>query len=114
VQSEAADVEEVYRNAQELPEPNRHQIQGLAVSYARVVVEEEWPLMRQGKTSPHADDLADELHRSILLFKPTTSTQQTIYDQLLENADDLGEDREARVLYVGQRLPSLLWAALGA
>ena len=27
--------------------------------------------------------------------------------------DDLGEDREARLLYVGQRLPSLLWAALG-
>ena len=114
VQSEAADVEEVYRYAQELPELERDQIQGLAVSYARTVVEEEWPLMRQGKTSPHADDLADELHRSILLFEPTTSPQQTIYAQLLENVDDLGEDREARLLYVGQRLHSLLWAALGA
>ena len=112
VQSEAADVEEVYRYAQELPEPERDQIQGLAVSYARTVVEEEWPLMRQGKTSPHADDLEEELHRSILLFEPTTGSQQTIYAQLLENVDDLGEDREARLLYVGQRLPSILWAAL--
>jgi hypothetical protein len=112
VQSEAADVEEVYRYAQELPEPKRDQIQGLAISYARAVVEEEWPLMRQGKTSPHPHDLADELPRSILLFKPTTGSQQTIYAQLLENVDDLAEDREARVLYVGQRLPSLLWVAL--
>ena len=41
VQSEAGDVEQVYRLAQPLPEAKQKQIQGLATSYARVVVEEE-------------------------------------------------------------------------
>src|SRR3712207_8915174 len=38
VQSEAGDIEQIYRLAQPLPEPKREQIQGLAVSYVRAVV----------------------------------------------------------------------------
>jgi hypothetical protein len=113
VQNEAANVEEVYRHAEGLAEPKRDQIQGLAASYARVVVEEEWPLMRQGKTSPRADDLADELRRSILTYKPATSTQQALYAQLLGDVDELQESRATRVIYVSQRIPTLLWIALG-
>ncbi len=113
VQSEPEDVRAIYHLAQALPESKREQIEGLASSYARVVVNEEWPLMRQGKTSPRAYDLAEELQRSIVLFKPTTSSQQTVYGQLLGKVDDLRESRGDRVLYVSQRLPSLLWAALG-
>lgn len=45
---EAATVEELYRLAGDLPEPDRGRVQGLAESYARVVMEEEWPLMRDG------------------------------------------------------------------
>jgi len=52
VQNEAADVARIYALAQQLPEAKREEIQGLAKSYARVVLEEEWPLMRQGQTSP--------------------------------------------------------------
>ncbi len=113
VQNEAANVEEVYRHAEGFVEPKRDEIQGLAASYARVVVEEEWPLMKQGKTSPRAHDLADELRRSILTYKPTTSTQQALYTQLLGDVDELQESRTARVIYVSQRIPTLLWIALG-
>ncbi len=50
-ESEAATVEELYQLAGGLPEPERGRVQDLAASYARVVVEEEWPLMRDGGTS---------------------------------------------------------------
>ena len=36
LQSEAGDVEEIYRLSVPLPEPKQEQIQGLATSYARV------------------------------------------------------------------------------
>ena len=39
--SEASNVEELYWLAEQLPEPKRGEIQELAVSYARVVVDEE-------------------------------------------------------------------------
>jgi hypothetical protein len=113
VQSEAGDLEEIYRLAQPLPEAKQDQIQGLAASYARVVVDEEWPLMRQARTSPRADALVEELRRSIQEgYRTSTSTQQEIYGKAFDVMDELDEDREARLIAVRQRLPSILWIAL--
>jgi hypothetical protein len=113
VQSEAGDVEEIYRLAEPLPEPKQEQIQALAASYARVVVDEEWPLMRQGRTSPRADALADELRGSIQEgYRTSTATEQEFFGVELDAMDELDEDREARLIAVRQRLPSILWIAL--
>jgi hypothetical protein len=113
VQSEAAEVEEIYRLAEQLPQPKRDQIQGLVTSYARVVVDEEWPLMGQGRTSLRADALRDELHRSIQEgYKTSTGTEQAFFGQQLDEVDELDEAREARLLDARQRLPSILWIAL--
>jgi hypothetical protein len=113
VQSEAGDVEEIYRLAESLPEPKQEQIQGLAASYARVVVDEEWPLMRQGRTSPRADALADELRGSIQEgYRTSTGTEQEFFGEELDVMDELDEAREARLIAVHQRLPSILWTAL--
>jgi hypothetical protein len=112
VQNEAADVARIYDLAQSLPESKREEIQGLAESYARVVVEEEWPLMRQSQTSPRAQALADELRSAIQEFKPSTGTEQAIYAQELDAVNELHKDRDARLLYLHQRLPPILWIAL--
>jgi Protein of unknown function (DUF4239) len=48
---EASALAEVFWVADRLPESEGRHIQELARSYARVVVDEEWPLMRQGKSS---------------------------------------------------------------
>ena len=113
VQSEAGDLEEIYRLAQPLPEPKRDQIQGLAASYARVVVDEEWPLMRQNRTSPRADALAEELRRSIQEgYKTTTGGELRFLGEQLDVMEELEEDREARLIALRTRLPSILWVAL--
>jgi hypothetical protein len=52
VDSKAHELAGVYYNASQLPERTR--IRHLARTYARVVVQEEWPLMKRGKTSPWA------------------------------------------------------------
>jgi hypothetical protein len=112
VQSEAEDVSRIYLLAQRLPEPRRHKVQGLAETYARVVVEEEWPLMRQGQSSPRAQALADGLRSAIQGFKPATSAQQSIYVQELTAVNELDSDRATRLLDRHPRLPPILWIAL--
>ncbi len=114
VRREANSVEEIYRLAEQFPEPERDQIQELATSYARVVVDEEWPLMRQGETSPRAGALADELRGSIQDFEPGTPAEQTLYSQGLERARDLDEAREVRLLNVREGLPLVMWIALAS
>jgi hypothetical protein len=88
-ESEAAHVEELYQLAGSLPEPERGRIQDLAASYARVVVEEEWPMMQQGRTSPRAEEIADELQRSIQDIEPRTEAEQALQSEGLTQVDEL-------------------------
>jgi hypothetical protein len=112
VTSEAADLVEIHRLAQQLPEDNRDHVQQLARSYTQVVVEEEWPMMRGGEVSPHADELVSELARSIEDFEPSTDSERAVYAQGLERVHDLTEDRELRLLNVREGLPPILWVVL--
>jgi hypothetical protein len=82
------------------------------MSYARAVVDEEWPLMRGGQTSPRAGTLADDLRRSIEDFEPSTATEQAVYAQELERVRDLDKAREVRLLNVSEGLPPVLWFVL--
>jgi hypothetical protein len=113
LQREAGDVEEIYRLAVPLTEPKQEQIQGLATSYAHVVVNEEWPLMEKDRTSPRAAALIEELRSTIQEgYRTSTGAEQDFFGEELDVMDELDADREARVLAVHQRLPSILWIAL--
>jgi hypothetical protein len=112
VKIEASNVEELYWLAEQFSEPERDRIQELAVSYARVVVDEEWPLMKQGQTSANADATVDTLRRSIEDFEPGTDTERAVFSQELERVHDLDEAREVRLLNVREGLPPILWIVL--
>jgi len=111
-ESEAATVEELHGLAGGFPEPERGRVQDLATSYARAVVQEEWPLMREGRTSPRAGELADELRASIQDFQPGTENEQALRSEGLQQLDDLGEYRALRLLEVREGLPPIMWIVL--
>ncbi|MBA2713568.1 MAG: DUF4239 domain-containing protein, partial [Rubrobacteraceae bacterium] len=112
VTEEANELAAVFWLAHALPEPQATHTQELARSYARVVIEEEWPLMRQGKASPKAWDLLDELRGSVETFHPTTDAQVVLYDHELQRVNDLGNARRERLLKADEGLPAILWVVL--
>jgi hypothetical protein len=111
-ESEAANVEALYRLAGSFPEPERGQIQDLATSYTRVVVEEEWPLMAQGRTSPRAEALLAELQGSIQDIEPGTEAEQALLSEGLTQVGELNERRALRLLEVREGFPPILWVVL--
>jgi hypothetical protein len=113
---EANELAGIFWWAHALPQPEGRHIQELVRSYAQVVVEEEWPLMAQGRSSPKAWATLDELRGTILGLNPPTA-QQTGYDQMrynemLEQLHDLGNARRERLLAAGQGLPPIMWIVL--
>jgi Protein of unknown function (DUF4239) len=115
VESEAGNLQDIYREAGQLPKPEGGRIRELAESYARVVVEEEWPLIGRGQESqpsPQAETLSEELEESIEGFEPGTNREQAVHTQLITLADDLGDDRELRLLESRQGVPPILWTIL--
>jgi Protein of unknown function (DUF4239) len=109
---EASELAEVFWIADRMPESDGPRIQELVHAYARVVVEEEWPLMRQGKSSQKAWDLLDEIRSGVQDFQPSTPAQQVLYEQGLERVHELADARRERLLVADQGLPDILWVVL--
>jgi hypothetical protein len=112
IDSEANELAGVYFLASQLPEPQRTNVQDLARMYARVVVEEEWPMMEQGQTSPHADSLLRQLRLKLLQFDPRTRGEQVLYERGLTDLHDAIDARRSRLLEVREGIPDLLWVVL--
>jgi uncharacterized membrane protein len=112
VESEAHELAGVYFVASRLPEPDRTRIQDLARTYTRVVVEEEWPMMEQGQTSPQADSLLRQLTLKILQFEPHTKGEQVLYELEQTQLHDAADARRSRLLEVREGIPDLLWVVL--
>ena len=112
VESEAHELAGVYFLASQLPEPERMRIQNLARMYARVVVEEEWPMMEQGQTSPRADSLLRQLRSKLLEFDPRTRGEQVLYERGLTDLHNAIDARRSRLLEVREGIPNLLWVVL--
>jgi len=109
---EASEVAEVSWIAHSLPQPQGRHIQELAHSYAQVVVNEEWPLMAQGKASPKAWAILDDIRDSIQRLDPNTDAQQVLYNQGLERVHQLADDRRERLLEAQEGIPGILWVVL--
>jgi hypothetical protein len=113
---EANELAGIFYFAHALPQPEGRHIQELVRSYSEVVVEEEWPLMAQGKSSPKAWATLDELRGTILGLNPPTAQQtgydQMRYNQMLEQLHSLGDARRERLLVADQGLPVILWIVL--
>jgi hypothetical protein len=109
---EANELAGIFWFAHALPQPEGRHIQQLARSYAEVVVEEEWPLMEQGKSSPKAWDTLDELRATILGLDPPTGAQLVRYNQVLEQLHALGDARRERLLAANEGLATILWVVL--
>jgi lysylphosphatidylglycerol synthetase-like protein (DUF2156 family) len=76
------------------------------------VVEEEWPMMERGKTSPRADSLVRQLRLKLLEFDPRTEGEQVLYERGLTQLHDAVDARRSRLLEVREGIPNLLWVVL--
>jgi Protein of unknown function (DUF4239) len=105
-------VDQIYRLAGRFPEPERSRVRGAAVSYAKGVVEDEWPALKQGQPSPRVETLLHELRRSVQGFEPHTKAEDVLYAAALAELDELEENREFRLLTVTEGIPYILWVVL--
>ena len=120
VESEANATAEIFWLAHRLPEPERHQVQELAHSYARVVVEEEWPLMRegqaplmeQGQATPTGWVLIDDIRAALQEVEPSTRADGALYAEGLDQIEELADARRMRLVAAHEGIPAVLWVVL--
>jgi len=110
--SEADELAEIFWLGHRLPPAEGHQLQELTRSYAQVVVDEEWPLMARGESSPRAWALIDEIRLTLQNQDPNTDAEQVLYDQGLQRIHDLADARRDRLVESREGIPRILWVVL--
>jgi hypothetical protein len=111
-QREADELAEIFWLGSRLPPAEGQRLQELSRSYARVVVDEEWPLMARGQSSPRAWALIDEIRLTIQNQDPHTKAEQVLYDQGFERVHDLADARRDRLVESREGIPLILWVVL--
>jgi protein-S-isoprenylcysteine O-methyltransferase Ste14 len=120
VESEANALAEIFWLAHQLPEPEGPHLQELARSYAEEVVEEEWPLMEQGKTplmehtqaTPTGWVLIDDIRATVQGYEPRTVAGQELYAEGLDQVQRLADARRTRLVQAEESIPAVLWVVL--
>ena len=117
VEGEANATAEIFWLAHRLPEPERHRVQELARSYARVVVEREWllmregqtPLMEQGEATPTGWVLIDDIRATLQEVEPKTTAEEALYAEGLDQIEELADARRMRLVAAHEGIPAVLW-----
>jgi hypothetical protein len=110
---ESSELAEVFWLAHRLPEPEGPRIQEQARSYAEVVVDEEWPLMKEGQASPRAWQLLDEIRQSLQDMEVRTGAEEVLYQQGLQRVHDVNDARRERLVDAEEgSIPAIVWVVL--
>jgi hypothetical protein len=113
VEKEANQLADLFRNAQAFPDDVRVELETKLISYARLVVEKEWPAMAEGKSSPEAWDAYTQLWQTYYRFTPQNEREKAWYAQSLTRLNELGDQRRLRLLSSQSGgVPWAMWGVL--
>jgi hypothetical protein len=111
-ESEATAVVELSRSAEFFSRADREPFAGRLICYARAVIDDEWPAMRDGERSEVVQSWVEGLGRALRQFDVRTPTQEAAFLQLLEQEANRVEGRRARISEATRALPAPAWFIL--
>jgi hypothetical protein len=109
---EAGVLGDVMRDAGLFSEPVRSELQNEFREYARAVIEEEWPAMATGESSPHVWQIIDRIFKTFSKIQPVTAAEINIHAEMLTGINELSDHRRLRLLSADNKVPELMWYIL--
>jgi hypothetical protein len=109
---EADALANVYWLSREMPAPLGPRIEHETLDYAHTVIDHEWPLMSDHKSSPQATQLVYEIRADVMAYAPSNAREQVLFDHAVTHVESLASERRARLNEVDDQVPGLLWFAL--
>jgi hypothetical protein len=111
-ETEALVVSQQVETAQLFASPQREELTGELVCYARSVVGVQWDRMEQGTLGEQLNPWAVEMFRTLQTVDPRTPAEQSAYDMWLSQRQDRETARNDRVHGAVGVIPTPLWLVL--
>ncbi len=112
VTGEADALAAIVRDAGAFAPPERERVRASVGVYVRAVVDEEWPLLREGEDSPEAWAAVDGIFTALQAVKPASPSAAAFYDDSVRQLNTALEARRNRLDDAGGGLPWVVGALL--
>jgi hypothetical protein len=112
VESEADCTSDLYRMAYGFPADTQNQIRNDLNYYVQSVIDDEWPAMAAGHSSPATERALDRLWVTYSAMNPATSREVTLYQESISRLNDLSNSRRERIIASRSGVPALMWFTL--
>ncbi len=112
VDNEADYVGSIYRDTQGLPPAMGQAIRDDLQQYIRTVVDQEWPVQREGLTPEQGWVPLRKLHSAIVTMQPQTMGEEVIQAELLRALNELYAARASRLSAVEGHIPDVVWSII--
>jgi len=93
--------------------PSSDRLHGGLVCYARAVVEDEWPAMRDGRSSDLVQSWIDKVGHEFAIADPHGAREEAAYAQWFDQQAQRREGRRERLAEASPQVPLPLWFVLG-
>jgi Protein of unknown function (DUF4239) len=110
---EAIAISELHSVAAVFQPPTRDRLQAGLVCYARAVVEDEWHVMSEGRSSERVQSWIDRLSGEFAITEPHGAQQEAAYAQWFDEQAQRREGRRERLAEATPLVPLALWFVLG-
>ena len=112
VDLEANALVNVYRLAAGLPDEQRTKLEKLALTYADVAINQDWPQMRHNLVPDTSQQINRDMWKVLMSVKVASPAESTAEDHALSELSSLTEHRRTRLLQSISQLPGVLWFVL--
>jgi hypothetical protein len=99
----------IYLDTQGLPPAKGQPIRDAIGRYVTVVINDEWPVQREGKTPDQGWRSLRELNTAIATIQPQNLGEAVIQAELLKACNELYETRSSRLSAVQGHVPGVVW-----
>ena len=112
VSDEATTIASLWRDLGGYPLPLRDATRDILKGYTEQIINEAWPLQRQGKIPKQGVEWMDRLQAQLFVFEPATESQKILHAETVHMFNQLVQQRRQRLDSVQGGLPSVLWCVL--
>jgi hypothetical protein len=99
----------IYLDTQGLPANMGQPIRDAVARYVRVVVDEEWPIQRAGKTPDQGWKPLREINTAIATIQPQNPGEAVLEAELLKAWNQLYQTRSSRLSATQGHVPGVVW-----
>jgi len=102
----------LYRDVSAYPEPVRSQLQSELRGYTEYLINEAWPLHREGGHPTRGIEWMNRFQETLVAFEPATEGQKLMHAETLRAYNIMIDARRMRLEAMLTRLPGLLWGVV--